>query len=150
MSTSVAAYITTQDCNGAIEFYKKAFNAVENSARILDDTNRIGHTTIEIGETTIHINDEHPELDILGPIAIGNSPVRFILQVDDVDQVFRQALDAGAEELMPVEDQFYGERSGRLRDPSGHIWIISTTTEDLSNDELAARTGDEYHVEETG
>jgi PhnB protein len=146
---NVAAYITTQDCNGAIEFYKKAFNAVENSARILDDKNRIGHTTIEIGETTIHISDEHPELDILGPLTIGNSPVRFILQVDDVDTVFNRALEVGAEELMPVEDQFYGERSGRLRDPSGHIWIISTTIEELSDAELKERTEGPYHVEET-
>ena len=146
---NVAAYITTQDCNGAIEFYKKAFNAVENSARILDDKNRIGHTTIEIGETTIHISDEHPELNILGPHTIGNSPVRFILQVDDVDTVFNRALELGAEELIPVEDQFYGERSGRLRDPSGHIWIISTTIEELSNAELKDRAEGQYHVEGT-
>lgn len=149
MTTKVTAYITTEDCNDAIEFYKKAFNAVENSARIMDDQNRIGHTSIEIGETTIHISDEHPELNILGPNSIGNSPVRFILQVDDVDTVFKRALDLGAKELIPVEDQFYGERSGRLSDPSGHIWIISTTLEELSNDELKERTEGEYHIEET-
>ena len=149
MSTSVAAYLTTKDCDAAIEFYKQAFGAVENSARILDEQNRIGHTTIEIGETTIHISDEHPELNILGPNTIGNSPVRFILQVDDVDAVFKRALGLGAEELIPVEDQFYSERSGRLQDPSGHIWIISTTIEELSNAELSERAEGPYHVEET-
>jgi len=148
MSTKVTPYIVVPDCNAAIEFYQKAFGAEETSARILDENNRVGHAMFDIGESTIHISDEHPELDILAPGTIGNSPVRLMLQVDDVDTTFKLALDLGAKELIPVADQFYGERSGRLMDPSGHTWILSTTIEDLSDDELSERASGKYHVEE--
>ena len=139
-------YLTMKDASGAIEFYKKAFGAKEPGARITDADGRIGHAHVEIGSATLYIAEEHPEGGIFGPTTLGGTPVRLTLNVDDVDAVFERAVAEGAKVLIPVADQFYGERAGRLEDPHGHVWIITTTLETLSDDEMRERTGDDWKL----
>jgi PhnB protein len=93
--------------------------------------------------------DEHPEMNIRGPKALGGSPVTLHVQVDDVDAVAARAVAAGATVVFPVKDQFYGKRSGRFEDPFGHIWILSTHVEDVSPEELQRRY-DDYMKQHAG
>jgi len=98
-------------------------------------------TELETALTAVrdHITDEHPEIQARGPQHYGGSPVSILLYVDDVDALFKQAIAAGGTETRPVEDQFYGDRSGSLTDPFGHCWHLSTHTEDVSMEELNRR-----------
>ncbi|MBW3599715.1 MAG: VOC family protein [Planctomycetes bacterium] len=131
-------YIVVHDAAEAIEFYKRAFGAVE-LMRLADPSGKIGHAEIKIGDSPIMLADEFPEMDARGPRTIGGSPVSLLLYVEDVDAVFAEAIAAGAKEVRPVKDQFYGDRSGVLEDPSGHKWSIATHKEDLSPEEINRR-----------
>ncbi len=130
--------LIVRDASGAIEFYKKAFGATELMRLKMPD-GRIGHAEIRIGDSRIMIADDIPEYGHRSPQSLGGSPVVIYLYVEDVDAVARQAVAAGAKLLIPVSDQFYGDRSGRLADPFGHIWIISTHKEDVSAEEMQKR-----------
>ena len=131
-------YLIADDAAKAIEFYKKAFGASEK-LRIPAPGGRIGHAEIQIGDSLIMLADEHPEIDARGPQHYGGSPVSILLYVDDVDALFKQAVAAGGTEVRPVTDQFYGDRSGTLKDPFGHSWHLSTHKEDVSPEELNRR-----------
>jgi PhnB protein len=135
---SVTPYLAVDDAAGAIAFYKKAFGAVE-VMRMPAPGGKIGHAEIEIGGSRIMLADEHPEMGFRSPKAYGGSPVGLHLYVDDVDAVAHQAVAAGAKELRPVKDQFYGDRTGSFEDPFGHVWHIATHKEDLAPDELKRR-----------
>lgn len=127
----------------AIEFYKNAFGAVENEAmRFSDPDGRIAHAEIRIGDSPIMVADEAPDYGRRSPEALGGSPVIVALYVEDVDALARQAVAAGAKVVMPVADQFHGDRAGRFADPFGHVWIISTHIEDVSHEEMERRTVD--------
>ena len=131
-------YLVVRGAAKAIEFYKKAFGAKE-IMRFPQPDGRLGHAEIQIGDSKVMLADEMPEMDFLGPNARGGSAVHLHLYVDNVDAVVKQALAAGARELRPVEDQFYGDRLGAVSDPFGHVWHVSTHKEDLSADELKKR-----------
>jgi len=134
-------HLTVADGAKAIEFYKKAFGAVENeSMRFSDPDGRIAHAEIRIGDSPIMLAGEAPDYGRRSPEALGGSPVIISLYVEDVDAVARQAVEAGAKVLIPVADQFYGDRAGRFADPFGHVWIISTHIEDVSPQEIEKRT----------
>jgi len=122
----------------AIEFYKKAFGATE-LFRFPTPDGKIGHAEIKIGDSVIMLADEHPEINARSPRSLGGSPVSIHLYVADVDAVTDLAIAAGATVLRPVKDQFYGDRSGTVADPFGHIWHIATHKEDLTPDELHKR-----------
>ncbi|MEW6730747.1 MAG: VOC family protein, partial [Acidobacteriota bacterium] len=123
----------------AIEFYKQAFAATE-LMRLADANGNIRHAEIKIGNSPFMITDEHPEFpQYLSPQSRGGTPVHIYLYVEDVDKVFGQAITAGAKELQPVQDQFYGDRSGGVTDPFGHIWYIATHKEDVSLEEIQKR-----------
>jgi PhnB protein len=127
--------------NGAarsIEFYETAFGAKERM-RMTEPGGKIVHAEMTIGDAVFMVKDEFPEWGDLGPKSPGDSPVRIALYVEHVDEVAARAVAAGAKILIPVEDQFYGDRSGRLQDPFGHVWIISTHKEDVSPDEMQRR-----------
>src|SRR3984893_16936870 len=128
---AITPYLIFDGAANAIDFYQRAFNAKE-MLRIPGPTDRIGHAEIKVG-------DEHPEMDAYAPRHFGGSPVSLLLYVTDVDAMFRQALAAGATEVRPVSDQFYGDRSGTLKDPFGHTWHLSTHKEDVSMEEMARR-----------
>jgi uncharacterized glyoxalase superfamily protein PhnB len=131
-------YLCFKDAPAAIDFYKKAFGATE-VMRLVGPGTKIGHAEIRIGNSTIYLSDEFPGYGVLSPQTLGGSPVRISLSVDDVDAVAARAVAAGAKEVRPIEDQFYGERSGQFADPFGYMWNISTVKEEMSGAEMQKR-----------
>lgn len=138
---SVTPYLIVRGGARAIEFYEKAFGAKE-LFRMADPTGKVGHAEIQIGDSRIMLADEQPEMGAKSPETIGGSPVGICLYVEDVDRVFARALAAGGKEERPVKDQFYGDRSGTLRDPFGHQWTVGTHKEDIPPDEMARRAAE--------
>jgi PhnB protein len=138
---SVTPYLIVDDAAGAIEFYRKVFGASE-LMRMPAPDGRIGHAELRIGDSRIMLADEFPEMGILGPKAVGGTPVTISVYVEDVDAVFARALSAGATELRAVETQFYGDRSGQFEDPFGHRWSVATHVEDVPPDEMARRAAE--------
>jgi PhnB protein len=135
---SATPYLIVDGAARAIDFYKRAFDATE-LLRIPAPDDLVGHAEIKVGDSVIMLADEHPDMHARGPHQYGGSPVSILLYVDDVDALFKQAIAAGGTETRPVEDQFYGDRSGSLKDPFGHSWHLSTHTEDVSMEELNRR-----------
>jgi PhnB protein len=131
-------YLIVKDAAKAIDFYKKAFGATE-LFRLADPSGKVGHAEIKIGDSPIMLADEFPGMGARGPESFGGSPVSICLYVEDVDALARQAVAAGAKEIRPVKDQFYGDRSGTFTDPFGHTWTIATHKEDVSPREISRR-----------
>ena len=135
---TLTPYMTIKGAANAIEFYKRAFGAVE-TFRWADPDGRVRHAEVVIGDSPVMITDESPDHGMAGPLSFGGSPVHMFLYVEDVDDVFETAIAAGATELMPVEDSEDGDRSGGVTDPFGHVWYIGTHIEDISREELQKR-----------
>ena len=135
---SVTPYLCIKGASEAIEFYKSAFDATE-LMRIPSPDGSIGHAEIQIGDSRIMIPDESPKMDFRSPATIGWTPVHVYIYVEDADRIFAQANAAGATAMMPLEDQFWGDRTGTLVDPFGHRWYVSTHKEDLTEEEIGAR-----------
>jgi PhnB protein len=135
---TVTPYLIVRNAARAIEFYKKAFGATE-LMRMAEPSGRIGHAEIRIGDSPIMLADEVPEMGFRSPESFGGSPVSILLYVEEVDAVFNQAVAAGAKVQRPVADQFYGDRTGGVTDPFGHIWYIATHKEDVSPEEMRKR-----------
>jgi PhnB protein len=131
-------YLSVRNAAAALEFYKKAFGAIEVT-RLMQPDGRVGHAQIDIEGARIMLADEFPEFGFRSPESLGGSPVHIQLDVKDVDAMAPRAVAAGATVLRPVEDQFYGARSGQFRDPFGFIWSISTHNETLSTEEMQHR-----------
>lgn len=133
-------------CDGAaaaIEFYRKAFGAVEAS-RLPGPDGRLAHAMVRIGDSALMLSDEWPDMGSVGPKSLKSSPVTLHLYVTDVDATVAQAVAAGATVTLPVSDMFWGDRYGQLRDPFGHQWSVATHLRDLSPQEIAdnmARSG---------
>ena len=134
---SVTPYLTISGATQALEFYKTAFGATELFR--MEHEGKIGHAEIKIGDSPIMLADEHPEMGNKSPVTLGGSPVGIMIYVDDVDQIYNQAIAAGGKEIKPLQDQFYGDRSGTLIDPFGHIWTVATHTEDVTPEEIDRR-----------
>jgi len=135
---TITPYLIVNDGAGAIEFYKKAFGATE-IMRMPGPDGKVAHAELKIGDSQIMLADVCPEMAANSPQALGGSPVSFLLYVEDVDAAAEQALAAGAKTLKPVEDRFYGDRSGTFADPFGHQWHISTHKEDVLPEEISKR-----------
>ncbi len=131
-------YLHVQDAARAIEFYTRAFGARE-TLRLTEPSGRIGHAELDFGGMTLMLADEFPEYGIRGPQAIGGTSITIHLHVDDADAVIRRAAEAGATIEQEPRDQFYGERSGCLRDPFGHRWNVGHHIEEVSSDEMQRR-----------
>lgn len=131
-------YLIVKGAADAIEFYKKAFGATE-MLRMADPHGRVGHAEIRIGDSVIMLADEHPAMGYRGPRSLGGSSVSILLYLEDVDRVFERAVKAGAKAQRPVTDQFYGDRSGTLEDPFGHVWTVATHVEDVPPEEMKRR-----------
>jgi PhnB protein len=134
---SVTPYLILKNASQAINFYQQAFNAKE-LMRIAAE-GKVGHAEIMIGNSPIMLADETPDMGYPSPQTLGGTSVSMVIYVEDVDHIFQQALTAGAKELRPVKDQFYGDRMGTLIDPFGHIWSIATHKEDLTSEEIMQR-----------
>ena len=107
-------------------------------------SNKIGHAEIRIRDSHLMLADEYPEMGFVGPETVGGTPVSLLLYVDDVDATFQKAIAAGAKALKPVQDQFYGDRSGTVRDPFGHVWTVATHKEDVSFEEMKRRAAEKF------
>ena len=134
---SVTPYLVVDNAAKAIEFYQKAFGATEKFRLPMGD--RIGHAEIKIGDSFVMLADEFPEMGHLGPNSRGGPTSSIVLYVEDVDTSFKKALEAGAKEQRPVENQFWGDRMGTLTDPFGHQWSLATHVEDVSESEMQTR-----------
>ncbi len=135
---SVTPYLTVHDAAGAIDFYKRAFGAVE-LMRMDGPDGKIGHAEIKIGDSHVMIGDENPAWGARSAKSIGGSPIQLMVYVADVDTMFPRAIKEGGKEVQPLKDQFYGDRSGTLSDPFGLVWTIATHVEDVAPDEMARR-----------
>ena len=135
---AVTPYLIIKGAADALEFYKKAFGATE-LFRMAQPDGRIGHAEMQIGDSRIMLADEYPEMTYLSPATLGGSASSIMLYVEDVDAVFPRALAAGATEQRPVEDKFYGDRTGSLVDPFGHVWHVGTHKEDVTPEEMEKR-----------
>ena len=131
-------YLIVGDAAKAIEFYKNAFGATE-FVRLADPNGKIGHAELRIGSSPVMLADEFPDMGYRGPLSLGGSAVSILLYVDDVDDFFGLAIDAGAKATMAVQDQFDGDRRGALTDPFGHVWLIATRKESISPQEMQKR-----------
>ena len=135
---SVTPYLIIKGAADAIEFYKQAFGATE-LFRFPAPDGKIGHAEIKIGDSPIMLADEFAEMGYKGPQALGGSPVSLMIYFEDVDTVFNRAVEAGASVKEAVQDKFYGDRTGTLTDPFGHVWHVSTHKEDVSMEEMEER-----------
>lgn len=134
----VTPYLSVNDAAAAIEFYKTGFGATE-LMRLPGPDGKIGHAEVKIGNAIVMLADEAPNVGHLSPTTLGGSTVKLHMYVEDVDAFFETAVAAGGKVLMPPADQFYGDRSGRLEDPFGHVWLVSTHVEDVSPEEMQKR-----------
>lgn len=134
----VMPYLIVDGATAAIDFYCSVLGATERM-RMPAPGDKVGHAELEIGDSLIMLADESPEMDASGPRSVGGTPVSLYVYVDDVDSVFDRAVQAGANPLQPVEDKFYGDRSGQFEDPFGHRWGVATHVEDVPPDEMSER-----------
>jgi PhnB protein len=137
----ISPYLVVDGAGAAIEFYDKVLGATERM-RLPGPDGTIGHAELQLGNSLIMVADEAPQLGLRGPRAIGGTPVTISVYVEDVDGVVERAVQAGATVLRPVEDQFYGDRSGQFEDPFGHRWSVATHVEDISPEEMGRRAAD--------
>jgi PhnB protein len=134
----LSPYLCVGNGAEAIEFYAKVLGATERM-RMAGPDGKVGHAELQIGDSVVMLADEFPDTGFLSPKAIGGTPVMLSLYVEDVDDVHAKALAAGAKELRPIENHFYGDRSSQFEDPFGHRWSVSTHVEDVPPDEMARR-----------
>ncbi len=131
-------YLSVDDAAKAIDFYTQAFGAKERMRMPAPD-GKIGHAELELGDSVLMLSDQFPQSTSKPPSELGGTSAVFFLYVEDVDAVVQQAVDAGAELSSPVEDMFWGDRSGRVTDPFGHNWQLATHVEDVPPDQMAER-----------
>jgi len=134
----VTPYLIVDDGAAAIDFYISVLGATERM-RMAGPEGRVGHAELNVGDSVIMLADEHPEMNAVGPKTVGGTPVSIHVYVEDSDGAFERAIEAGAKSLAPVEDKFYGDRSGSFEDPFGHHWNVATHVEDVPEEEMAKR-----------
>ncbi|HEX9424170.1 MAG TPA: VOC family protein [Pyrinomonadaceae bacterium] len=134
---SVTPYLIIKGAADAIEFYKKAFGATELFR--MEHQGQVGHAELKIGDSPIMLADEQPGMGYVSPKTLGGTPVSLMIYVEDVDTIYNQAIKSGGEEVKALQDQFYGDRSGTLKDPFGHVWTVATHKEDVTSEEMDKR-----------
>jgi PhnB protein len=132
---SLTPYLVIDGAAEAMEYYKKAFGAVELFR--MEHGGRIGHAEMKIGDSPFMLADASEQFK--GPKSLGGTPVSLMIYVNDVDTIYPQAIAAGGTENKPLQDQFYGDRSGTLTDPYGHVWTVATHKEDVTSEEINRR-----------
>jgi PhnB protein len=134
---SVTPYLIIKGAAAAIDYYKNAFGATELFR--MEHEGQVGHAEIKIGDSIVMLADEHPPMNALSPKTVGGTPVSLMIYVDDVDSMFKRAIELGGDETRALKDQFYGDRSGTLTDPFGHVWTVATHKEDLTPEQMNER-----------
>lgn len=140
---AVLPHLVVDDAAAAIDFYVKAFGAVERG-RVPGPDGKLIHAAVDVNGSTVMLNDDFPEMSggkSMTPKALGGTPVTIHLVVTDVDKKFQQAVDAGATVVMPVEDQFWGDRYGVVQDPFGHQWSMGHPVREVSMEEIQQAIG---------
>ncbi len=137
----VCPYLAVDGAAEAIDFYSKLFGATER-VRMNGPDGKVGHAEIQIGDSIIMLADSNPDWGNKSPTAIGGTPVTLMIYVDDVDKTHAAALEAGAEEIMGLSDEFYGDRVCQIKDPWGHQWHVATHIEDVPPDEMEKRAAE--------
>lgn len=137
----VTPYLCVDGAKAAIEFYSSVLGARERMHMPGPD-GKIGHAELELGDSLIMLADEFPEMGVRGPKAVGGTPVMISIYVEDADAVVDAAVAAGATALRPVENQFYGDRTGQFEDPFGHRWSVATHVEDVPPEEMEKRVAE--------
>jgi uncharacterized glyoxalase superfamily protein PhnB len=145
---TVTPYLIVKGAAAAIEFYKQAFNAKELSRGLSSDGETIVHASLKIGNSVVFLADEIPGLSSQSPTSLMGSSVVLHLYVPAVDKLWNQALEAGGQELLPLQEAFWGDRYGQLMDPYGHRWTLASRVENLSTDEIAERAQELFPAEE--
>ena len=140
---TVTPYMTVRDCVAAIDFYRRAFSAEKTMQLDMPD-GKVAHAEIRIGDSTLMMSEENEAWGNQSPLTLGGSPMFLMIYVPDVDTAFKKAIAAGAIEVRAVKDQFYGDRSGTLKDPFGYQWTLSTHIEDVSESEAQRRMEVEF------
>jgi PhnB protein len=135
---TLTPYLAVDDAAQAIDFYKRAFGANER-VRMPAPDGKVGHAELEIGNGLVMVSDPFPQATSKPPKELGGTTAVFFMYVDDVDAAVQQAVDAGATLTSPVEDMFWGDRSGRISDPFGHQWQLATHVEDVPPEEMEER-----------
>jgi len=147
--SKLTPYLCCKDAAAALDFYKRALGAVE-TVRMVDRDGKVGHASMEIGGAEVMLSDEWPEGNVHSPTTLGGAGVALHFQVPNVDELFAQAVSAGATEERPVRDQPYGERSGVVQDPFGHRWFIGTPLEGYEPEDLTDKMAGEGYTVTTG
>jgi PhnB protein len=137
-------YLCVDGAARAIEFYTEVLGATEKM-RMDGPDGKIGHAELTFGESVVMLADEYPDMGFLSPPRIGGTAVTLHVYVEDVDAVFEKALASGAKSLRPVENQFYGDRSGQFEDPFGHRWNVASHVEDVDPEEMSRRAEQAAH-----
>jgi PhnB protein len=135
---NVTPYLQVRGASNAIDFYKNVFGAAE-ILRTSGADGRIMHAEIRIGDSIVMLADENPQMGIMSPQTVGGSSVGMHVYVENVDAVIEKAVESGAKPLRPIKNQFYGDRSGSLLDPFGHMWTVATHVEDVLPEEMKKR-----------
>ena len=139
---AVTPYLIIKGAARAIDFYKRVFGATV-SVRMDGPDGKVGHAELKIGDSIVMLADEFPNMGHRSPESLGGTGVSLLLYVDHVDETFKRATSEGGKELQPIRNQFYGDRSGTVQDPFGHVWTIATHVEDVSPEEMKRRS-EEY------
>lgn len=134
----VVPYLCVGGAAAAIAFYASVFGATERMRMPAPD-GKVGHAELQIGDSVVMLSDEFPEMGLRSPRTLGGTPVTLSVYVEDVDDVVRRAIEAGAQVVRAVENQFYGDRSGQFEDPFGHRWSVATHIEDVTAEEMNRR-----------
>jgi len=142
---NVTPYLYVRNAAGAIEFYKNVFGATE-LVRMAGPDGRIMHGELRLGDSVVMLADENPHMGIMSPQTVGGFSAGMLLYVPNVDAVVQKAVENGAKALRPIKDQFYGDRSGSILDPFGHMWTVSTHVEDVAPEEMKKRMAAMSHT----
>jgi PhnB protein len=137
---SITPYLVISGAAKAIDWYKQAFGAQQTLRMEDPTTGKIGHAELKIGDSYIMLADEYPDMGYRSPKTLGGAGISLLLYVKDVDGTVKEAVDAGAKLERPLQDQFYGDRTGTIQDPFGHVWTIATHIEDVSAEEMLERS----------
>lgn len=138
---SITPYLIVSAAAAAIEYYQTVFEA---DVRLRMDTpdGKVGHAELQIGNSRLMLADEWPNIGMSSPLTLGGASMSLLLYVEDCDTVFKRAIEQGATQVKAPENQFWGDRSGTLKDPFGHVWSIATHIEDVSDAEMTRRAAE--------
>jgi len=146
---TITPHIVVRDASAASEWYQRALGAEERD-RLPLPNGKLMYAELRFGDSPVMVADEFPDFGILSPLSLGGTAVVIHMSTEDADTAWKHALDAGAEVLVPLEEQFWGDRQGQLRDPFGHKWNLAQHIRDVPREDLLAAAGAVFGVDGPG